>query len=106
MLFSRTLAMLRAFAPTFSAIWNKGIPESGCQPTSGPTLERYGPDFNPMTGLGGFEIWVPIEGRRRGQRHCRPFRPNPNDPGMPVKLRRICARKSADHPNFTWFRPR
>ncbi len=46
---------------TLSAIWNKGLPESGCQPTNGPNLERYGPEFNPMTGLGGFEIWVPIQ---------------------------------------------
>jgi AraC family transcriptional regulator len=47
---------------TFSAIWKKGIPESGCQVANAPTFERYGPEFNPMTGLGGFEIWVPIQG--------------------------------------------
>jgi predicted transcriptional regulator YdeE len=25
-------------------------------------LERYGPEFNPVNGTGGFEIWIPIEG--------------------------------------------
>jgi AraC family transcriptional regulator len=44
-----------------SAIWSKGIPESGLKVAESPTLERYGPEFNPMTGLGGFEIWVPIQ---------------------------------------------
>ena len=47
---------------TIAAIWNKGIPESGCQVAVAPTLERYGPEFNPLTGMGGFEIWIPIQG--------------------------------------------
>ena len=46
---------------TFTAIWNKGIPESGCQVAAAPTLERYGPEFNPLTGMGGFEIWVAVQ---------------------------------------------
>jgi AraC family transcriptional regulator len=45
---------------TIAAIWNKGIPESGCQVADGPTLERYGPEFNPVTGMGGVEIWIPV----------------------------------------------
>jgi AraC family transcriptional regulator len=47
---------------TFSAIWSKWLPESGRKPADAPTLERYGPEFNPVTGTGGFEIWMPIEG--------------------------------------------
>ena len=27
-----------------------------------PTLERYGPEFNGQTGLGGFEIWIAVRG--------------------------------------------
>jgi AraC family transcriptional regulator len=46
---------------TMAAIWNNGIPESGCQAAAAPTLERYGPEFNPLTGMGGFEIWIPIK---------------------------------------------
>ena len=45
---------------TIATIWSKGIPESGCQVADGPTLERYGPEFNPVTGMGGVEIWIPV----------------------------------------------
>jgi AraC family transcriptional regulator len=46
---------------TIKAIWSTWVPESGCQVAEAPTLERYGPEFNPQTGLGGFEIWIPIQ---------------------------------------------
>lgn len=29
----------------------------------GPTLERYGPDFDPQTGNGGLEVWAAVEPR-------------------------------------------
>ena len=41
-------------------IWNKGLPESGHQASGGPEFERYDENFDPATGLGGFEIWVPV----------------------------------------------
>jgi AraC family transcriptional regulator len=47
---------------TCDAIWNKWFPSSGYEPVEAPMLERYGPSFNPRTGLGGLEIWVPIKG--------------------------------------------
>jgi AraC family transcriptional regulator len=46
---------------TLAAIWRKWFPESGCQAVEAPTFERYGPEFNPSTGMGGFEIWIPIQ---------------------------------------------
>jgi AraC family transcriptional regulator len=46
---------------TFKAIWSQWFPEFGHQAASAASLERYGPEFNPMTGMGGFEIWIPIE---------------------------------------------
>ncbi|OWK45403.1 AraC family transcriptional regulator [Fimbriiglobus ruber] len=46
---------------TLAAIWNQWFPESGYKAAEAPTLERYGPEFNPQTGLGGFEIWVSIQ---------------------------------------------
>ena len=52
------IASIRAVC---AAIWNNAIPESGLQVVSAPTLERYGPEFNPATGLGGFEIWIPVQ---------------------------------------------
>jgi AraC family transcriptional regulator len=45
---------------TFDTIWTKGLPESGYKTAASPIFEKYGPEFNGMTGLGGFEIWVPI----------------------------------------------
>ncbi len=46
---------------TMSAIWSQWLPQSGHKAVEGPTLERYGPEFNPRTGMGGLEIWVPIQ---------------------------------------------
>jgi AraC family transcriptional regulator len=45
----------------FAAIWGKWLPASGHKAADAPTLERYGPEFNPTTGAGGFEIWIPIK---------------------------------------------
>jgi AraC family transcriptional regulator len=45
----------------FAAIWGKWLPASGYKAADAPTLERYGAEFNPMTGGGGFEIWIPIK---------------------------------------------
>jgi AraC family transcriptional regulator len=46
---------------TFAAIWSTWFPGSGHKPVEAPTFERYGPEFNPNTGMGGVEIWIPIE---------------------------------------------
>jgi AraC family transcriptional regulator len=45
---------------TFAAIWSKWFPESGHEAANAPTLERYGPEFDSRTGMGGCEIWIPI----------------------------------------------
>jgi len=42
------------------SIWGGWLPSSGHETADGPSLERYGETFDPMTGEGGFEIWVPI----------------------------------------------
>jgi AraC family transcriptional regulator len=47
---------------TFSAIWNHWFPTSGYTAVNAPTIERYGPEFDPATGMGGFEIWIAVEG--------------------------------------------
>ena len=46
---------------TVSAIWNNWLPESDYQASGGPDFERYDESFDPETGLGGVEIWVPIK---------------------------------------------
>jgi AraC family transcriptional regulator len=46
---------------TCEAIWSNWFPSSGCEPVEAPMLERYGPEFNPVTGMGGLEIWIPVK---------------------------------------------
>lgn len=43
-----------------AAIWSEGLAAAGLEPNQGPTLEKYGPSFNPAIGLGGFEIWIAV----------------------------------------------
>jgi AraC family transcriptional regulator len=45
---------------TIGAIINEWVPASGYKFAALPSmLERYGEDFNPQTGTGDMEIWVP-----------------------------------------------
>ncbi|MDF3820739.1 effector binding domain-containing protein [Leptospira sp. 96542] len=45
---------------TFAAA-GKWFLDSGVKPFEGANQERYGKEFNPMTGMGGLEIWIPVE---------------------------------------------
>ncbi|HEY1068317.1 MAG TPA: GyrI-like domain-containing protein, partial [Pirellulales bacterium] len=45
---------------TIDAVWKKWLPKSGYEPLHAPCFERYTEEFNPETGLGGMEIWVPV----------------------------------------------
>ena len=46
---------------TIVTIWNKWLPGSGLQVADAPDFERYGESFDPRTGMGGLEIWIPIK---------------------------------------------
>jgi AraC family transcriptional regulator len=46
---------------TVMTIWNKWLPESGLEVADAPNFERYGEAFDGRTGLGGFEIWIPVK---------------------------------------------
>ena len=46
---------------TWQAIWNHALSDAGYKATDGPAFERYDERFDPRTGLGGLEIWVPIK---------------------------------------------
>lgn len=46
---------------TVYTIWNKWLPESGITHADAPDFERYGPQFDPRTGNGIVEIWLPVE---------------------------------------------
>lgn len=50
-----------AIGRTIDAIWTKWAPECGLKIAEAPCFERYTSEFNPHTGLGGMEIWVPLE---------------------------------------------
>jgi len=47
---------------TFNAIFQRWLPNAGLQGADAPEFERYSGDFNPMTGTGQVEIWVPLRG--------------------------------------------
>ena len=46
---------------TALAIWSDWLPNSDFQVAGSPDFERYPPSFDGNTGLGGVELWVPIE---------------------------------------------
>ncbi|MGH8781673.1 AraC family transcriptional regulator [Paraburkholderia sp.] len=45
----------------WNTIWNRWLPESGHTPADAPLFERYDEAFDPLTGMGGFEIWLPLK---------------------------------------------
>ena len=53
---------ISAIRSTWHTIWNKWLPKSGHQLADAPDFERYGPQFDPRTGSGEVEIWVPLKG--------------------------------------------
>ena len=46
---------------TIDKIWNEWVPQAGLKVASAPCFERYGEEFDPQTGMGGMEIWIPLE---------------------------------------------
>ena len=45
---------------TVYTIWNKSLPDLGLEPQKTPDFERYDNRFDPKTGRGTVEIWIPI----------------------------------------------
>lgn len=50
-----------AIRETMKAIWNEYLPESGLKVVDAPDFERYGAAFDPQTGNGEVEIFIPIQ---------------------------------------------
>jgi AraC family transcriptional regulator len=46
---------------TIGTIWNHWLPASALKVADAPNFERYGESFDPVTGNGGLEIWVPVK---------------------------------------------
>ena len=45
---------------TVNTIWNHWLPASGLKVADAPNFERYDEKFDPLTGNGGLEIWMPV----------------------------------------------
>jgi AraC family transcriptional regulator len=45
---------------TINTIWNHWLPASGLKAADAPNFERYDANFDPLTGDGGLEIWIPV----------------------------------------------
>ena len=41
-------------------VYNHWADQPGCGPVAGPSVEYYPPEFNGMTGNGGYELWIPV----------------------------------------------
>ena len=52
---------ISAIRSTWSTIWSKWLPKSGHQIADAPDFERYDARFDPRTGNGAVEIWVPLK---------------------------------------------
>ena len=46
---------------TWKTIFAKWVPEANCKLVDAPQMERYGEVFDPQTGIGDIEIWIPVE---------------------------------------------
>ncbi|EJL27231.1 hypothetical protein PMI01_03883 [Caulobacter sp. AP07] len=45
---------------TMHAIYTAWLPNSDYEAADAPFFERYGPEFDPRTGEGGLEAWIPV----------------------------------------------
>ncbi len=46
---------------SWKEVWERGLAEAGCKAKEAPVLERYGEVFDGRPGLGGVELWVPVQ---------------------------------------------
>lgn len=52
------ISIIRA---TWYTIWNEWLPGSGLAVADAPDFERYDRHFDPVSGNGGVEIWLPLK---------------------------------------------
>jgi AraC family transcriptional regulator len=46
---------------TYSAIWDEWLPEHQLTSSDAPGIERHKDTFDPRTGEGGVDLWIPVE---------------------------------------------
>jgi AraC family transcriptional regulator len=47
---------------TYAAIWDEWLPAHELMSSDAPSIERHQQTFDPRTGDGGVDIWIPIDG--------------------------------------------
>lgn len=52
---------LNELCHTMDKIWSKWVIDCGLKIAQAPNFERYTESFNPQTGLGGIEVWIPLQ---------------------------------------------
>lgn len=52
---------ISAISRTWMDIFDKRLPESGCEIAAAPSFELYDEEFDPAVGIGHVEIWIPIK---------------------------------------------
>jgi AraC family transcriptional regulator len=52
---------ISSIGATWTHIWQHALADAGYATTGGPALERYDENFDGRTGLGGLQLWVPIQ---------------------------------------------
>jgi len=53
---------ITSLSQSYANIWDRWLPASGLNVADAPSLERHKPMFDPRTGSGGVDIWIPVEG--------------------------------------------
>jgi predicted transcriptional regulator YdeE len=53
-------AHVSSIGQTIDAIWTQWAPDCGLKLANSPCFERYTEAYNPTTGVGGMEIWIPL----------------------------------------------
>ncbi len=53
---------ISAIRRTFQTIWSRALSEAGLEADDAPFFEKYGESFDPQSGTGGLEIWIPVKG--------------------------------------------
>jgi AraC family transcriptional regulator len=54
-------AHISAIRRIVCTIWTRWLPDSGHEAADAPGFERFDDAFESRTGMGGFEIWIPIK---------------------------------------------
>jgi AraC family transcriptional regulator len=56
------LAHISTLQKTYSAIWDEWLPAHRLTSSDAPSIERHKETFDPRTGNGGVDLWIPVEG--------------------------------------------